>query len=134
MVVETDRRGIAIPRRVISTFAPIGAKVEKTRFESQLDDVRFQTGMFALGFSKPTQNAGMKPTVVELRSQGVLFRLSPRSGRVEKTRLGSQLDDVRQTGFLLCLEKPTQKAGLTERRPIAFKTRFFDFPHRGETK
>ena len=28
----------------------------------------------------------------------------------------------------------TAKSRVDERRPIAFKTRFFDFPHRGETK
>ena len=33
----------------------------------------------------------------------------------------------------MSFSKQGKKAGC-ERRPIAFKTRFFDFPHRGETK
>ena len=67
---ETDRRGIAIPRVVFSTFAHRCAKVEITPLGTQLDDVRFHTTAFCPGLGKgPGRNAVVDETdLVELRS------------------------------------------------------------------
>ena len=49
----------------------------------------------------------------------------------------TQLVDVRHTTAFCpgLFQAQGKKPGMTNRpRPIAFKTRFFDFPHRGETK
>ena len=63
-------------------------------------------------FPKPTQKDGYE-NVVQLRSKRVFFRLFAAIGaKVEKHPLGTQLDDVRQPGFLPCLEKPTQNDGM----------------------
>ena len=61
------------------------------------------------------------------------FRLSP-SGRNEKTPLGSNsTTSVSYHNFEWAFPSRA-KSRVDERRPIAFKTGFFDFPHRGETK
>ena len=65
--------------------------------------------------------------------QNVFFRLSS-SGRNEKTPLGSNSTILVSYHHF---ERPfpsRAKSRVDERRPIAFKTRFFAFPHRGETK
>ena len=61
------------------------------------------------------------------------FRLSP-SGRNEKTPLGS--NSTRSVSYpYFCWALPSSgKRRVDEGRPIAFKTRFVEFPHRGETK
>ena len=60
------------------------------------------------------------------------FRLSP-SGRNEKTPLGS--NSTRSVSYhrFQWAFPSRAKSRVDERRPIAFKTRFLDFPHRGET-
>ena len=84
------------------------------------------SGLFQAG-----QKAGL--TNVVQCVQNAFFRLSP-SGRNEKTPLGS--NSTRSVSYHH-FEWPfpsRAKSWVDERRPIAFKTRFFDFPHRGETK
>ena len=60
-------------------------------------------------------------------------RVSP-SGRNEKTPLGS--NSTRSVSYhYFCWALPSSgKRWVDEGRPIAFKTRFVEFPHRGETK
>ena len=61
------------------------------------------------------------------------FRLSP-SGQNEKTPLGSiSTRSVSYHHFGVDLPS-SRKRWVDEGRPIAFKTRFFEIPHRGETK
>ena len=65
--------------------------------------------------------------------QNAFFRLSP-SGRNEKTPLGSNSTRSVSYHHFEWAFPSTAKTRVDERRPIAFKTRFFDFPHRGEKK
>ena len=94
----------------------------KNEFLTQLDDVR-QPG-FLPCLEKPTQNAGMKPTSWNSIPR-VLLRFAP-MGKVEKTRS--------ERHHFEWAFPSRAKSRVDERRPIAFKTRFFDFPHQGETK
>ena len=65
--------------------------------------------------------------------QKAFCRLSP-SGRNEKTPLASNSSrSVSYHRFGWAFQS-SAKSWVDEGRPIAFKTRFFDFPHRGETK
>ena len=126
MVVWNRPSGID-PKGVF-TFRPDGES-RKNAFWTQLDDVR-QPG-FLPCLEKPTQNGGMKPTSWNSFLR-VFFRFAP-IRKVEKTRFErnwttfvnpafcsawkknafwTQLDDVRQPGFLPCLEKPTQNGGM----------------------
>ena len=61
------------------------------------------------------------------------FRVSP-SGRNEKTPLGS--NSTRSVSYhYFCWALPSSgKRWVDEGRPIALKSRFVEFPHRGETK
>ena len=65
--------------------------------------------------------------------QNAFFQLSP-SGRNGKTPLGSNFTisvSCHHFGWAL---PSSGKSRVHEGRPIAFKTRFLNFPHRGETK
>ena len=86
---------------------------------------------FLLGPCKQCKKAGRRRSSICLENS--FFRLSP-SERNEKTPLGSNSTrSVSYHHFGLVL--PSRgKRRVDEGRPIAFKTRFFDFPHRGETK
>ena len=63
----------------------------------------------------------------------MFFRLSP-SKRNEKTPLGSNFTKSVSYDHFEWAFPSRAKSRVDERRPIAFKTRFFAFPHRGETK
>ena len=65
--------------------------------------------------------------------QNAFFQLSP-SGRNEKTPLGSNFTISISCHHFGWAFPSSGKRRLYERRPIAFKTRFFNFQHRGETK
>ena len=95
----------SIPR-VFFRFAPMG-KVEKTRFE------RNWTTFVKPAFC-PAWKAHLKwwyeTDLVEFDPKGV-FSFRP-DGESRKKAFWTQLDDVRQTGFLPCLEKPTQNSGM----------------------
>ena len=93
---------------------------------------RFHTTILS-GLFQAGQKAGLT-NVVQLR----FFRLSP-SGRNEKTPLGSNTRRSVSYHHFEWAFPSRAKSRVDERRPIAFKTRFFDFfrlrfPHRGETK
>ena len=120
--VEFDPKGVF-------SFRPDGES-RKNAFWTQLDDVR-QPG-FLPCLEKPTQNGGMKPTswYSILR---VFFRFAP-MGKVEKTRFERNLDDVRQTGFLPCLEKPTQNGGMKPTSWNSIPRVFFRFAPMGKVE
>ena len=65
--------------------------------------------------------------------QNTFFRLSP-SWRMEKTPLGSNSTRSVSYHHFGRAFGSSEKSRVDEGRPIAFKTRFFDFPNRGETK
>ena len=91
----------------VISFRPDGES-RKNAFWTQLDDARQPSFLPCL--EKPTQNGGMKPTSWNSIPR-VFFRFVP-MGKVKKNAFWTQLDDVRQPGFLLCLEKPTQNGGM----------------------
>ena len=61
------------------------------------------------------------------------FRVSP-SGRNEKTPLGSNSTRSVSYHHFFWAFACSEKSRVDEGRPIAFKTRFFDYPHLGKTK
>ena len=86
---------------------------------------------FWVGFSKQRKKPGSRRSSNCV--QNAFFQLSP-SGRNEKTPLGLNFTisvSCHHFGWAL---PSSGKRRVHEGRPIAFKTRFFDFPHRGETK
>ena len=115
-------------KRVFSTF-PIGAKRKNTLL------IEFHEVGFILPFWVSFSNQGKKPGWRTSSNcvQNAFFRLSP-SGRNEKTPLGSNSTRTVSYYNFEWAFPSRAKSRVDERRPIAFKTRFFDFPHRGETK
>ena len=86
---------------------------------------------FCVGFSKQRKKPGWRRSSNCV--QNAFFRLSS-SGRNEKTLLGSNSTRLVSYHHFEWAFPSRAKSPVDERRPIAFKTRFFDFPHRGETK
>ena len=115
-------------KRVFSTF-PIGAKRNNT-LGIEFHEVGF-IPPFWVGFSKQGKKPGWRTSSNCV--QNAFFRLSP-SGRNEKTPLGSNTTRSVSYHHFEWAFPSREKSRVDERRPIAFKTRFFDFPHRGETK
>ena len=115
-------------KRVFSTF-PIGA-IRKSTLGIEFYEVGF-IPPFWVGFSKQRKKPGWRRSSNCV--ENAFFRLSP-SGRNEKAPLGS--NSTRSVSYLhFGLVFPSSaKSRVDEGRPIALKTRFFDFPHRGETK
>ena len=115
-------------KRVFSTF-PIGA-IRKNTLRIEFHEVGF-IPPFWVGFSKQGKKLGWRTSSNCV--QNALFRLSP-SGRNEKTPLESNSTTSVSYHHFEWAFPSRAKSWVDERRPIAFKTRFFDFPHRGETK
>ena len=67
-----------------------------------------------------------------IRSQGC-FLVSPRWGK-SKNAFWTQLDDVRQRGFLPCLEKPTQNGGMKPTSWNSIARVFFRFAPMGKVE
>ena len=103
--------------RVLFRFAPIPLG----RFHTTILSGRFQAG----------QKGGLT-NVVQLRSKSVFSTLC--IGAKRNNTLG--IDSSRSVSYhhFEWAFPSRAKRRVDERRPIAFKTRFFDFPHRGETK
>ena len=115
-------------KRVFSTF-PIGAK-RKNTLGIEFYNFGFMPP-FWVGFSKQRKKPGVRRSSNCV--QNAFFQLSP-SGRNEKTPLGSNFTisvSCHHFGWAL---PSSGKSRVDEGRPIAFKTRFINFPHRGETK
>ena len=123
---ETWTSWNSIPRVLLLRFAPMG-KVEKTRFERNW--TTFVNPAFCPAWKSPLKMVVWKPTslfdallrkahskwwyktdLVEFDPKGVAsFRPDVES---RKNAFWTLLDDVRQPGFLPCLEKPTQNGGM----------------------
>ena len=100
--------------RVFIRFAPMG-KVEKTRFERNW--TTFVNPAICAAWKSPPKMAGMKPTT--LNSIPRVFYSLRQDGESRKNAFSTQLDDLRQSGFLRCLEKPTQNGGM---KPTSLKS------------
>ena len=113
---------------VFSSF-PIWANRKNTLW-IEFHEVGF-TPPFWVGFSQQRKKPGWRRSSNCV--QNSFFRLFP-SGRNEKTPLGS--NSRRSVSYpYFCWALPSSgKRRVDEGRPIAFKTRFVEFPHRGETK
>ena len=115
-------------KRVFSTF-PIGAK-RKNTLGIEFYNCCFMPP-FSVGLSKQRKKPGWRRSTNCVLN--AFFQLSP-SGRNEKTPLGSNFTiSVSCHNFGRAFPS-SGKSRDDEGRPIAFKTRFFNFPHRVETK
>ena len=83
------------------------------------------------GLFQVAQKAGLTK-VVQLHSKRVSSTFP--SGRNEKTPFGSNFTISVSCHHFGWAIPSSARSLVDEGRPIAFKTRFFDFPHRGETK
>ena len=115
-------------KRVFSTF-PIGAK-RKNTLGIEFYNFGFMPP-FWVGFSKQRKKPGSRRSTNCV--QNAFFQFSP-SGRNEKTPLGSSFTVSVSCHHFGWAFPSSGKNRIDEGRPIAFKTRFFNFPHRGETK
>ena len=122
-----ERRPIAFKTRF---FKFLHRGETKKHHCDRIPRARFHTTILS-GLLQAGQKAGLT-NVVQLPSKRV-FRLSP-SGRNETTPLGSNSTRSVSYHHFEWAFPSRAKSRVDERRPIAFKTRFFDFPHRGETK
>ena len=115
-------------KRVFSIF-PIGAKRKNT-----LGIEFYNSGFmaqFRVGFSKQRKKPGWRRSSNCLRN--AYFQLSP-SGRNEKTLLASNFTISVSCHHFGWAFPSSGKSRVHEGRPIVFKTRFFNFPHRSERK
>ena len=117
-----------LSKRVFSTF-PIGAK-RKNTLGIEFYNFGFMPP-FWVGFSKQRKKPGSRRSSNCV--QNAFFQLSP-SGRNEKTPLGSNFTISVSCHHFGWVFRSSGRSRVYEGRPIAFKTRFFNFPHRGETK
>ena len=115
-------------KRVFSTF-PIGAK-RKNTLGIEFYNFGFMPP-FWVAFWKQRKKPGVRRTSNCV--QNAFFRLSP-SGRNEKTPLGSNFTISVSCHHFGWAFPSSGKSRVDESRPIAFETRLFNFPHRGETK
>ena len=115
-------------KRVFSTF-PIGAK-RKNTLGIEFYNFGFMPP-FWVGFSKQRKKPDWRRSSNCV--QNAFFQLSP-SGRNEKTPLGSNFTISVSCHHFGWAFPSSGKSRIDEGRPIAFKTRFFNFPHRGETE
>ena len=115
-------------KRVFSTF-PIGAK-RKNTLGIEVYNFVFMA-QFLVGFSKQRKKPGGRRSSNCVRN--AFFQLSP-SGRNGKTPLGSNFTISVSCHHFGWAFPSSGKSRIDEGRPIAFKTRFFNFPHRGETE
>ena len=115
-------------KRVFST-CPIGAK-RKNTLVIEFYNFGFMA-QFRVGFSKQRKKPGGRRSTNYV--QNAFFQLSP-SGRNEKTPLGSNFTISFSCHHFGWVFRSSGRSRMYEGRPISFETRFFNFPHRGETK
>ena len=109
-------------------FAPKG-KVEKTRFERNW--TTFSNRLFAL-LGKAHSKWWYETDLVVFDPKGVIsFRPD---GESRKNAFWTQLDEVRQPGFLPCLEKPTQNGGMKPTSWNSILRVFFRFAPMGKVE
>ena len=117
----------SIPR-VFFRFAPMG-KVEKTRFERNW--TTFVNPAFCPAW-KTHSKWSYESDLVEFDPKGV-FSFRP-DGESRKNAFWTQLDDVRQPGFLPCLENPLKMVVWIRPRGIRSQGCFFVSPRWGKSK
>ena len=114
--------------RVFFRFAPMG-KVKKMRFERHW--TTFVNPAFCPAWKSPLK------MMVWNRPRGFdpkgVFSFPP-DGESRKIAFWTQLDDVRQTGFLPCLEKPTQNGGMKPTSWYSILRVFFRFAPMGKVE
>ena len=115
-------------KRVFSTFS-IGAK-RKNSLGIEFYNFGFMQP-FWVGFSKQRKKPGSRKWSNCV--QNAFFQLSP-SGRSEKTALGSNFTISVSCHHFGWAFPSSGKSRVDEGLPIAFKTRFFNFSHLGQTK
>ena len=115
-------------KRVFSTF-PIWAK-RKNSLGIEFYNFGFMPP-FWVGFSKQRKKPGSRRSSNCV--QNAFFQLSP-SGRSEKTALGSNFTISVSCHHFGWAFPSSGKSRVHKSGPIAFKTRFVKFLHRGETK
>ena len=115
-------------KRVFSTF-PIGAK-RKNSLGIEFYNFGFMPP-FWVGFSKQRKKPGSRRSSNSV--QNAFCQISP-SGGNEKTPLGSNFTISVSCHHFGWAFPSSGKSRVHESGPIAFKTRFVKFPHRGETK
>ena len=115
-------------KRVFSTF-PIGAK-RKNTLGIEFYNFGFLPPFWA-DFSKQRKKPGSRRSSNCV--QNAFFQLSP-SGQNEKTPLGSNFTISVSWHHFGWAYPSSGKSRVDEGLPIAFKTRFFNFPHRGKTR
>ena len=113
-------------KRVFSTF-PIWAK-RKNSLDIEFYNFGFMPP-FCVLFNKQRKKPGWRRSSNCV--QNAFFQLSP-SGRSEKKALGSNFTISVSCHHFGWAFPSSGKSRVDEGRPIAFKTRFFNFPHRGE--
>ena len=92
---------------------------------------RSSTRLFAL-LGKAHSKLWYETDIVEFDPKGVIsFRPD---GESRKNAFWTQLDDVRQTGFLPCLEKPTQNGGMKPTSWYSILRVFFRFAPMGKVE
>ena len=101
----------------------------KTRFELNLT-IFVNSAFCAAWKSPPKMVVWNRPRGI--RSQGFFF-VSPRLGK-SKNAFWTQFDDIRQFGFLRCLEKPTQNGGMKPTSWNSIPRVFFRFPPIGKVE
>ena len=114
--------------RVFFRFAPMG-KVEKRVLNAI--GRRSSTRLFAL-LGKAHSKWWYETDLVEFDPKGV-FSFRP-DGESRKNAFWTQLDDVRQPGFLPCLEKPTQNGGMKPTSWNSIPRVFFRFAPMGKVE
>ena len=87
-------------------LAPMG-KVKKTRFEQNY--TTFVNPALCAPW-KTHPKSWYETEIVKLDSQG-FFSFRP-DGEIPKNAFWTKLFDLRQPGFMRCLEKPTQNGGI----------------------
>ena len=114
--------------RVFFRFAPMG-KVEKTRFERNW--TTFVNPAFCPAWKSPLKMVVWnRPSGIDPKGV-VSFRPD---GESRKNAFWTQLDDVRQPGFLPCLEKPTQNDGMKPTSWNSIPRVFFRFAPMGKVE
>ena len=116
-------------KRVFSTF-PILARQKKQPWD-QILQFRFHATILG-GLFQAAEKAGLTK-VVQLRSKRV-FLTFPILARQKKTAVGSNFTISVSCHHFGWAFRSSGKSRVDEGRPIAFKTRFFNFSHVGQTK